>query len=339
MSRRFRNIYETYLSITTTLKLDALRKGRYSHRVQEGRPRGLRRGMSDSLQAHDLVGSQNDDPAGLRSCANKGFLGLSPGLRIEDWDRPERIVQAPPDVKGGPYTELRLAPTAIAVVVALIFRWRITEPRPMWRIVGDALKVALYEVRAHGVRIQDRHAASVLVGGIPRLRTEGEDAHRLLVETAEERELVAPQGVGALEREGSEKDRSSGWTLLERDFERTIAAVEVPEEGMGYPVKVDWSLVASIPRLEMLLGGPLQISYRRIRVRFRDLFALTDVGGNPAGLRFAYYLARETAHDLFSLRKQQTFADWLRFASSLLAFLGGLGGLSWLVSETISDLF
>jgi hypothetical protein len=262
-------------------------------------------------------------------------------MPIGDWGSPERAVQAPPRVEGGPYTELKLAPTPTAAVAGVIFRRRSSNNQPIWQIVGDALQADIHHVKAHGVRIRDRHADSVLVEGIPRLRTEGENAQRLLIEAAEEDRERVPAGAAAtFEPESSGKGQSPGWTLLERDFERAIAAVEVPDDGVDYPAKTDWSLVASIPRVEMLVkGGPLQIGYTGRRVRLRDLLKLTDVNGNPAGGRFAYFLARETAHDLFSLRRQQGVRDWLRFAGSVLTFLGGLGSLTWLVSEMLSTLF
>jgi hypothetical protein len=297
--------------------------------------------MNDWLHSYDLVGRRADDPYGIRPCGNQGFLALGSGMQIRDWNSPERAVQAPPHVQGGPFTELKLAPTPAAAVAGVIFRRCASSEQPIWEIVADALQADIHHVKAHGVRISDRHADSVLVEGTPRLRTEGENAQRLLIEAAEEdRERVPAGGMAIFEPEGTGKGQSPGWTLLERDFARAIAAVEVPDDDIGYPAKTDWSLVGSSPRLEMLIeDGPLQIEYSGARVRLRDLFEFTDVNGEPAGSRFAYFLTREIAHDLFSLRRQRGFRDWLRFAGSLLTFLGGLGSLTWLASEIFSALF
>lgn len=262
------------------------------------------------LRPHDLIGARADDPEGLRPCPHRAFLALPPGMRVEEWDASERLIRSPSQTKAGPYTELKLAATPARAVGGLIMRLRANSDRPISQIVGDALRANIFEFGAPGVRIRDRQRESTLVEGIPRLRTEGTGS-------------------------------SLGWMLIEGDFERGVVGVAVPDEAVGYPDPIDWSFVASIPRLTMLRReGALRISYRRgARVRLRDLLGLSGVAGNPVGGRFASYLARELARDLLSPRNRRGLRDWGRFAGGVLAFLGGLGGLVLLLSEALSALF
>lgn len=265
------------------------------------------------LRPHDLIGARADDPEGLRACPHRVFLALPPGMRLEEWEGRERLVRSPPQTKAGPYTELKLAATPARAVGGQIMRLRADSSRPIWQIVGDALKANIFEFEAHGVRVRDRQRESTLVEGIPWLRAEGAGS-------------------------------SHGWMLIEGDFERGVVGVAVPDAAVGYPDPIDWSFLASIPRLTMLrTEGALRISYRRgARVRLRDLLALTGVARNPVGGSFALYLARELLRDLLSPRNRRSLRDWGRLLGGVLAFLGGLGGLgglALLLREALSALF
>jgi hypothetical protein len=128
---------------------------------------------------------------------------------------------------------------------------------------------------------------------------------------------------------------SDEWTTVDIYLREAVAAIEVPSDSPLETFKADWSLVGSVPRIKALEGhGALEFEYLGAsKVRLRDLFKVRDVSGERAGGRFAYFLARELAHDIFSVRRQHGFKDWLRFATATLSCAGSLGSLSWLLSE------
>lgn len=263
---------------------------------------------------------------------------LGSGMRIHHWSGTDRLVVAPPQAERGPYTEMRLAPSPVAAVAAAIGRRRASSEQPIWRIVQDVQGSAVYAVRATGVRIKDRHSDSHLVGGTRALRKEGENARSRLVR--EDRELVASRARASTEEADGRAPMSEEWMTLDAYFEEQVAAVEIPSDSGLRTIKADWCLVASIPRLEKLEGsGALQTQYLGTGVvGLRDLLSFRDVEGEPAGGRFAYYLAREAAHDVFSLRRQSGLRDWLRFFAASLGSVSSLGGLGWLLSR-VGSLF
>jgi hypothetical protein len=256
---------------------------------------------------------------------------LGTGLKIHQWDGPDRVIPAPPLVPGGPFAEMRLAPSPAAAVVAGIGRRRAGSEQPIWQDVLDLLSYAVFYVNATGVRIRDRHNDGRLVGSTMGLRQEGQKARVRLVR--EDRELVASGG--AMAEGDSSGPISDEWTTLAEYLEETVAGIEVPSDSALRTIKADWSLVVPVPRIKALEDkGALDYDYVGTGVvRFRDLLRIKDVNGKAAGGRFACFLAREFAHDIFSVRRQQGLKDWLRFATATLGCASSLGGFGWLLSE------
>jgi hypothetical protein len=222
--------------------------------------------------------------------------------------------------------------------VAAIGRRRASSEQPIWQVVLDVLACAFYVAIATGVRIKDRHSDSHLTGGTFGLRREGEFAQSTLVQ--EERELVTP-GVGTSgEAEPGEGPISHEWTAINVYFEEAVVAIEIPSESALRTIKADWCLLVSVPRIELLEeAGALRFDYIGTSVvRFRDLLKVRDISGAPAGGRLVYFLARELAHDVFSVRRQQGFKEWLRFATASLGCLSSLGGIGWLLSQLAGAL-
>jgi hypothetical protein len=268
-------------------------------------------------------------------------MALAPGLSVHHWDSPERLVPSSSSVESGPFTELNLAPSPAAAVAGMILRRRAGSQQSIWEVVKDAEGAAIYALEAPGVRVKDGHSDSRLVGGTRGLRKEGERAQGQLVHAVEGRQPVA-RGAAMRTGEGIPFDYASSgeWVAMKTHFEEAVAAVEIPNDSSRSVAQLDWSFVAPIPRLEALLReGSLRLVYLgQSGVHWRDMLRMTDVAGRPAGARFAYYLARETARDLLSIRRQNGLQDWLRFATAILAFFGGLGSLAWLLSQATSLL-
>jgi hypothetical protein len=286
------------------------------------------------MRFHDpswLIGSKADDAGDVRPCGTEGYTTLAPGLRIYAWRKADRLIPSPPEAEEGPFAELRLAPSPAAAVVAAIGRRRAGSEQPIWEVVRDVLGSAIYLVRANGVRIKDRHSDSRLVGGTPGLRKEGEYARSRL--TREEGE--APESGLATTSFGPMSDE---WTTIDAYFEEAVAAVEIPSASALRTIKADWCLVISIPRIEELEEAKaLKFDYLGTGiVGFRDLLEVREVSGERAGGRFLYFLAREMAHDIFSLRRQQGFKAWLRFATATIGCMSSLGGIGWLLSQLTS---
>jgi hypothetical protein len=264
-------------------------------------------------------------------------MTLAPGLPLHCWDGADRAITAPGQVTGGPFTELRLAPSAAAATIAAIGRRRAGSEQPIWQVVTDVLGFAIYRVRASGVRVKDRHSDSRLAGGTPGLRKEGEHSRSSLVK--EDRALVA-SGAGAAGGAGNRAPMSDEWTTLDAYFRENVVGIEIPLESALRAIKPDWCLVASVRRIEALTNaGVLDFEYQGTSVvRFRDLFRARDVTGRHVGVDFAYFLARSAAHDVFSIRRQQGIGDWLRFGTALFGAASSLGGLGWLASQVVSAL-
>jgi hypothetical protein len=287
--------------------------------------------------ARELIGAKPGDPADLRPCRTRGYMVLPTNVRIHEWEGSDRAIPAPPQIDHGPFSELCLAPTPAAATLAAIGRSRVGSERPIWHVTKDILGWSVYAVEATGVRIRDRHRDSRLVGGTPALRQEGENARARLVR--EDRELVA-SGAAPLSTELDEPRGpvSDEWTALGLYFEESVAAIEIPSDSALQTTKADWCLVVSIPRIRVLEKAEiLRFEYLGARmVRFRDLLKTGDVSNRSVTRRIAYFFGREVAHDVFSIRRQQGFRDWLRFGSATLGFAGGLGGLGWLLSHLAS---
>jgi hypothetical protein len=292
----------------------------------------------DSSDPYGLIGAKAGDAADVRPCQTEGCMILARGLKVHDWDGGDRLVSAPPQVEGGPFTEMRLAPDAASAVVAAIGRRRAGSEQPILQVVQDVLDSAVYVVRATGVRIKDRHSDSRLVGGTPGLRKEGENARSRLIREDRELELVHSGAAASAGEESGSGPMSDEWTTLDAYLEEAVAAVEIPCDSALRSIKADWCLVASIPRIKLLEeAGALQFEYLGTSVvRFRDLLKVKDTGGRSAGGRFAYFLARELAHDIFSVRRQHGFKEWLRFATATLGCASSLGGIGWLLSQLTS---
>jgi hypothetical protein len=85
-------------------------------------------------------------------------------------------------------------------------------------------------------------------------------------------------------------------------------------------------------------GGPLTLAYLpERRMRIRGLRHLTDASGRPAGLRFAYFLARELAHDFFRPKRKRSIRDWGTLAVGLLTSVGAIASLVLKVDRTFSE--
>jgi len=290
-----------------------------------------------SSRSDQLIGSRAGDPADLRICTNPSYIGLAPGLSIYSWDLRERAVPSPPRIQNGPFTELRLAPSPAAAVFGLMLRRRSGSLQSIWQVLRDAQRSAIYRVEAPGVRIKDCRSDSRLAGGLLELRKEGELARKGLDLAADGRERTAMGAAAGVEGNYEERTRSEEWTTLDGYFDGAVAAIELPDDSKLRLVRADWALVGSSPRLEALVAdGSLSLIYvGKSQVRLRDLLRMRDVSGRRAGGRVAYFLARETASDLFSFRRRSGFKDWLKLATALVGALSGLGSLSWLLSQLI----
>ena len=286
------------------------------------------------VQPKDLVGSKIDDPADVLACMHARFVALPPGVSAYDWELPWRKIPNPPSVEGGPFTELRLARTPAAAWAGQILRLVASGEQPIWQVLKSVRRYAVHRIEAPGARIKDCHLDSRMVGGPGALRKEGEEA-----EVPQwDRALVTP---GAAELfGGEEKDggTSAEWQALDRYFREPIAAVSLPDDSPHPTIRPDWPVVASIPRLDGLSEeNYLKLVYVGDRhMRMRDLLRLTDATGKPAGLRFAYFLTREFAHDFFSPRRKRSVRDWGTLAVTLLTSLGGLAGLASKLIDLLS---
>jgi len=193
-----------------------------------------------------------------------------------------------------------------------MLRRRVDSLQSIWSVLKDARGAAIYRVEATGVRIKDCHSDSRLANGMLELRREGELARR---------------GLDA-------GTTSEEWRTLDGHFDAMVAAVEVPDDAK---LQVDRALVGASLRLEALTGdGSLRPVYvGRSQVGLRDLLRIRDVKGRRAGRRVACLLTRETASDLFSLRRRSSFGDWVKLVIAVAGAISGLGSLSWLLSQLL----
>lgn len=277
------------------------------------------------VQPHELLGTKFGDPADVLACMHDRFIVLPPGVSAYDWEAPGRLIPNPPSIEGAPFTEIRLARTPEAAWAGEILRRVASGEQPIWQILKDVRRHPIYRIEAPGVRIKDRHSDSRMVGGPGGLRKEGE------AQVHEEDRSLVTLGVGApSEGYAEEKVTSHEWRAIDRYFHEPIAAVALPDDSPHPTIRPDWPVIASIPRLDRLgHGGFLTLVYLGDRrMKMRDLLRLTDAAGEPAGLRFGYFLARELAHDFFSPQRKRSLRDWFTLGGAVLTFAGGMATLA-----------
>lgn len=219
-----------------------------------------------------------------------------------------------------------------------MLRRRIGSPdHSIWQIFRDAQRLAIYQVEAPGVRIKDCNSDGRFAGGLLELRRKGELARRALGFAAERRELVVTARAADVARASKGGATSREWSALDACFDARVAAVELPDDSTLRSIRADWSFVGSCPRLEALVtSGAMRLTYvGQSQVRLRDLLRMSDARGRKVGLRVAYFLTREAARDLFSIRGKSGFGDWLKFTTAMLS---GLGSLSWLLAQLLGWL-
>jgi hypothetical protein len=287
---------------------------------------------------HELVGSKIDDPADVLACIHERHIALPPGVSVYDWDSPTRAVPSPPQVEGGPFTELRLAATPGAAWMGAVLRRLESSHQSIFEVLRDMQEVAIYRIEAPGIRIKDRHTDSRLTGGPVVLRKEGEQAQQEQIHD-DDLALVASRSAASSEDVAEEQPLSIGWSALNNYFEEDVVAIAVPDDSSHPTIRADCPVIASAPRIESLLDGPLEFVFLGSkRMRIRDLLSLTDAAGRSATRRFVYFLAREIAHDIFSLSRKSGVKSWLKFGGAVLTFLGSAGSLTWFVSK-LAGLF
>jgi hypothetical protein len=270
------------------------------------------------------VGRSADDPADVLACMHKRFVSLPAGISPYDWHAAGRLIPSPPSVEGGPFVEIRLAQSPEAAWAGVVARLIASGEQPVWQILKDVRRHAVYRIEAPGVRIKDRHSDGRLVGGVRALRKEGEESEVL----DEDRSLVAPGAPAPSEQLEQAKGTSRQWEVVAALFEDPIAAVVLPDDSPPRMVRPDWPVIASTPRLDDLIDDYLDLVYEpERRIRIRDIFRLTDASGKPAGRRFAYFLARQAAHDFFSPRRQRSRRDWVTLTLAILPPLAAAASL------------
>jgi hypothetical protein len=288
-----------------------------------------------------LIGSRAGDPADLRTCTTRSYIGLAPGIPAYSWDAPEREIPAPPLARHGPFTELRLAPNPAAVVFGLMLRRRVGSPdQSIWQVFQDVRRATIYRLEAPGVRIKDCNSDGRFAGGLLELRRKGQLARRALGFAVERRELIVSLMAGGAAETSKGGATSREWLTLDAYFDARVAAVELPDDSTLRSIRSEWSFVGSCPRLEALArNGSLRLTHvGASQVRLRDLLRMIDARGRRVGWRVACFLARETARDLFSIRSKSGFGDWLKFATAVLGALSGLGSISWLLAQLLDWL-
>jgi hypothetical protein len=278
----------------------------------------------DEPDARDLVGSSPADRWGLRACETESYLAMAAGIWPYDWEHPARVVPNPPEIDHGPFTELHLAPSPEAALVGAILRLRKSSDQSIRQIVKDVRMRALYRVRAPGVRIKDGAHDAELAQGLLGLRREGEQTQDRLADRA-----LAVVGGSSPDESADERGASIAWAAVAAAFDESIAALEMPDEGVHPTLKVDWPLLASVDRLQLLVNDRLfRLEFvGQEQVGWRDFLRLRDLRGRRAGARFFYYLGREAAHDFISLTRKNGLLDWLRFVTVMLGLITAYGGL------------
>ena len=276
------------------------------------------------VEPRDLVGSNANDPADVLACMHERFIILPPGISPYDWEAPGRPIPNPPSIEGGPFIELRLANSPEGAWAGLVQRLVASDEQPLWQVLKDLRHHAIYRIEAPGVRIKDRHADGQLVGGPLALRKTGEEAQG----PDEDGSLVVPGGILQPEPLKQARGTSRAWEAIATNFEEPIVAIVLPDDSPPSMTRPDWPIIAATTRLDMLVEGPLKLIYQgQPRIRIRDVLRLKDAAGRPIGRRFAYFIARELAHDFFSPRRHRSRRDWLTLAIALLPPLGAIATL------------
>lgn len=279
---------------------------------------------------HELVGEHPDDHGDIKLCLSKTFVALAPRMNAYDWESPTRGVPNPDEVENGPFTELRLAPSPAAAVAGMVVRRRKSSRQSISQVLRDVKRAAIYRVKAPGVRVKDGHLDGRLVAGALGLRMEGEQAQERL----EDRALVAA-GSGSSQDDSPDTGISDLWATVDKSFEESVAALELPDDAVHPTLKVDWTLIGSVERLDLLTENKLfNLPYvGQSCVTWRDLLRMKDITGRPVGLRFLYYVGREASYDFISVGRKSGVRDWLKFLIVLLTAISSLGSLGWLLSQ------
>lgn len=283
--------------------------------------------------SRELVGSNPDDSRDLRACETESYMALPPGIPAYELEHPGRVVPSPPEVEHGPYSELHLAPSPAAAVIGNVLRLRASTGQPIRQIFSDARRAAIYRVRAPGVRIKDGSRDARLVNGVLGLRLEGEQAQDRLGDRA-----LAVAGAGSSDALADERGVSNAWATVDAAFDDTISALEMPDEGVHPTLKVDWTLVGSVNRLEILAIDLLfKLEFQgQSCVSWRDFLHVRDLNGRRVGPRFFYYLGRQAAYDFVSLTRKERILDWVRFITIVIGFIAACGkALEWLLSQIL----
>ena len=283
--------------------------------------------------AREFVGSSPADRRGLRACETESYVAVAAGISAYDFEHPGRVVPNPPEIEHETFTELHLAPSPAAALVGTILRLRKGSDQSIRQILTDAKARALYRVRAPGVRIKDGSHDAALTQGLVGLRREGEQTQDRLGDRA-----LAVVGGGSGDELADERGTPLAWAVVAAAFEEKIAALEMPDEGIHPTLKTDWTLLASVDRLELLIDDRL-FWFEFLgqgRVGWRDFLRLRDLRGRRAGARFLYYLGREAAHDFISLTRKNGLRDWLRFVTVLIGLITAYGGL---IAFVLSRIF
>jgi hypothetical protein len=288
--------------------------------------------MHDS-DAREFVGSTPADRWGLRACETESYLAIAAGIWAYDWEHSSRVVPNPPEVEHDPFTELHLAPSPAAALVGTILRLRKSSDQSIIQIFKDAKARAVYRLRAPGVRIKDGKHDAALTQGIVGLRREGEQTQDRLGDRA-----LAVVGSGRGDELTEDRRASIAWATVAAAFEEKIAALQMPDEGVHPTLKVDWTLLASVDRLQLLVDDKLfWLEFvGQGSVGWRDFLRLKDLRGRRAAGRFFYYLGREAAHDFISLSRKSGLRDWLRFLTVMFGLITAYGGLvAFLLSKIV----
>ncbi len=286
------------------------------------------------VEPRRLVGRSAEDPADVLACMHERFVELPAGISPYDWEAPGRLIPNPPSIEGGPFVDIRLAQTPEGAWAGSILRRIASGEQPVWQILKDVRRHAIYRIEAPGARIKDRHSDGRLVGGPRALQKEGEESEVL----DEDRSLVAPGAPAPSEQPERAKGTSRQWEAVAAHFETPILAVVLPDDSPSWMIRPDWPIIASIPRLDGLIEeGYLVLVYEAERqMRLRDFRHLTDATGKPAGRRFLYFLARQAAHDFFSPRRKRSRRDWATLALAMLPPLAAAASLASRVVELFS---
>lgn len=287
-------------------------------------------------ESSNFIGPRAGDPPQIKACVHGTYEALPPGTRVDDYTGPVRGLAAPPQTNGYPFAELRLAPSPDQAIAGIVLRRAVSSRESFRDIWRDVRRFHVYQFKPVGIRVEDCHNESVFAEGARGLRRDGENALRVTVRSGGERMTVGPDGASV--EETPEVPMSPSWERADESFSQSIVAMEVPPDTAEQPMQVDWSLVASAARLNLLgnenvLEPELLEDYRP---RLWRVLTVPDVNGDPGGWRLVYFIARRATYESISLSKDRRGTDWVRLLGVLALFLAGLIGLLFLTSEIVS---